>query len=178
MLPALIAAAAMIAGQESANQANRGIGREATSANRGMAREQMAFQERMSNTQHQRQVKDLEAAGLNQLLSAQSGAGTPGGASGSAVAPTMQNIMGGSVASAAEAFRMKLDAKKQSQEIKNLKANERKTKTETQLIKRNLPEAELKNDVFDLIRPFIKKGKSSIQTNIKKKKFELHGGLR
>lgn len=76
-----------------ANQSNIGLQRETNAANTELAREQMSFQREMSNTAHQREVKDLMAAGLNPNLSAGgNGSSTPSGAAPSLQAPQVNAI--------------------------------------------------------------------------------------
>jgi len=101
--------------------ANKEAARNANDFTRDMAREQMAFQERMSNTAHQREVTDLRAAGLNPILSAGGGASSPSGSSGQAAVADAELELGSAMSSAAQVDRV-------NQEIENMKLAQGATK--------------------------------------------------
>lgn len=154
-------------GQRETNKANQASAREANQATAAMSREQMKFQERMSNTAHQREVADLKAAGLNPILSAKQGASTPGGAGGAGVASKFENALGAGVTSALEAKTLQLAAQKQKEELNLMKSQTKKTNTESEVLRKGIPEAEIKNQIYDTIKPYLQKLQNSLQPSAK-----------
>ena len=136
--------------------------REAMGFEDAQARAQMKFQERMSSTAMQRMKDDYKKAGLNPLLGLSNPASTPTGASGSGssaqgASATMENALGVFATSAADAVKLKMQMDQNKEQLNLMKAQTANVDMDTLTKSKGVPEAEIKNDLYDLVRPIIKR---------------------
>lgn len=106
----------------------------------GLSREQMAFQERMSSTAHQREVDDLRKAGLNPILSANSGASSPSGAMADLDVPP--SVTQRVVSSAKDNLRMGLELSNLKTQTAKTAADTEKVKIEKKILESSIPSAQ------------------------------------
>lgn len=130
MNPAIGAALITGLGQVAGGFLGRSGQRETNRANLAIAREQMAFQERMSNTAYRRSARDLEAAGLNRILALGSPSSTPSGA-----LATMRNPEEALQRGIEQGTSSALQARRMSQELRNMRALESKMQAEEDLVR-------------------------------------------
>lgn len=142
-------------------QAERGLAAEAHDWAKEDAGHERMWQEQMSNSAHQREVKDLRMAGLNPILSGNGGAGAGGGSVGlpsidRANAPDMSNVVQAGLNAAKikqEGALMKAQEESLASAADASKAQARKTNKEADILG---PQSYLYNKIEQGVKSTIK----------------------
>jgi hypothetical protein len=127
LLGGIASGALGVIGQGSANAANAQQNELARKFSAKEAAKQRDWAKGMSNTAYRRAMFDMKKAGLNPMLAfSQGGASTPaGGQASAAQGIQQQNVMDQVASSANEVFKRSMEKKRLTQDLKNLKQQEK-----------------------------------------------------
>lgn len=137
IIGAAIGGLANVFGQKSANEKNEEL-----------SEDTRAWEERMANTAHQREIADLKAAGLNPMLSSHGGASTP--TPPTARVENVFNDAGGTINSAMTVAINKATAREQ---IATLKSQQAVNSAQAVSIAEDARRKVLENDILSQASP-------------------------